>query len=99
MKTVAAKSIETRSITDEAITALEELTPKELEAKYKNGDFLYMDGIVFVMVYYSATGLPSGQSVGVTYWSELYDLEIDLDFKDNTVIVSQPGTDWRRMGH
>ena len=99
MEAQAVKTIEVRSITDEAIARLEELTPKELETKYKSGDFLYVSGIVFVMVYYSTAALQSGQSIEVTYWAELYNLEINLDFKDNTVIATTPVIDWRLTGH
>jgi len=43
--------------------------------------------------------LPSGQSITVTYWSELLGVEINLDFaKDTVEVCTDPCTDWKRMG-
>ena len=92
------KTIATRQLAPEFIEHLDSLTPQELEERYKNGDFLYMSGVVFQMVYYSSSALPSGQSIEVTYWSELYDLEINLDFAKKTTIVQEPGIDWKASG-
>lgn len=93
-----AKIIETRELAPKFVKHLMSLTPEELEERYKNGDFLYMTGIVFQMVYYSKSSLPSGQSIDVTYWSELYDLEINLDFAKETTSITRPTVDWRKSG-
>lgn len=93
-----ARIIETRKLSSTFIKHLRSLTPEELEEKYKNGDYLYISGIVFQMVYYSRRSLPSGQSVDVTYWAELYDLEINLDFAKETTGMTMPTVDWRENG-
>jgi len=93
-----AKIIETRQLASHFIKHIRALTPEELEEKYKNGDFLYMSGIVFQMVHYSEAALPSGQSIYVSYWSELYDLEINLDFEKKITSITIPTVDWRKSG-
>lgn len=93
-----AKMIETRQISQDGINLLENLTPARLEKKYRHGDCIHFGPILFVMVSYSKESSKGGQSNDVTYWSELYDLEINLDWVDNTVIVQQPGIDWKANG-
>lgn len=90
--------IETRKLTDESIDYINSLTPKELEDKYKNGDFLYLMGIAFQIVFYSLESLKDGQSTEVTYWSEYYNLEINLNWNDDTVEAIAPLIDWKRSG-
>lgn len=95
------KTIETRKVSDDFIEHLVSLLPEQLEKLYRQGDFLYMDGIVFQMVHYSMETVVTTtgtKSQWITYWSELYDLQIDLDFKDDTTEVSVPSIDWRKDG-
>ena len=91
-------TIETRELSNAAKDIIEKHTPRELETKFKDGDYLYMMGIAFKMVYYSMAALPCGQSSLVTYWSELYNIEINLDFIKEVVNVETPVIDWRRDG-
>lgn len=91
-------TVETRTLTNEAIDIIEKNTPRELETTCKDGDYLYMIGIAFKMVYYSMAALPSGQSSFVTYWSELYNIEINLDFMNEVVNVETPVIDYRHDG-
>ena len=50
------------------------------------------------MVNYAAMGLANGQSIEVTYWSEYYDLEINIDWNDNTVEAITPLINWKQSG-
>lgn len=95
---MGTKTIETRQISNSAIEYLEKQTPESLEKKHRDGDYLFFGGILFKMVYYSLESIEGGQSKDVVYWSELYDLEIDLDFKEKTVITNTPIIDWRKQG-
>ena len=90
-------TIETRQLTDEAIEMIEGLSANELENKFRNGDYLYLLGIAFTMVHYSMEDI-DGQSKTVTWWSELYNVEIEVNRASNTVTVEKPVTDWKRMG-
>ena len=93
------KTIETRKLSDKDIELLESYTAVDLENKYKTRDCIYFPGISFIMVFYSHDCLPNGQSNSVTYWSELYDAEINLDWIENTVSVNTPaGIDWKKQG-
>lgn len=92
------KTVEVRKVTDDFIEHIESFKPKTLEIKYKYGDFLYVGGLAFKMVHYSMESLPSGQSIEVSYWCELYDLEINLNFVNETVSVDKPVSDWRALG-
>lgn len=89
--------IETRQLSDEGIEIIERLTPSAMEDKFRDGDYLYMLGIAFKMVYYSAEDF-NGQSRYVTWWSELYNIEIQLDRQEQTVVVETPVIDHRRDG-
>lgn len=92
------KIIETRRLSNWGIGQIKKLKPVELQKKWLTGDFLCIDGIVFQEVFYSLESNKSGQSDEVTYWSELYDLEINLNFKEKTTEVCQPSIDWRASG-
>jgi len=89
--------IETRKLSVEAIQIIEELTAFELDDNYRDGDYLYMLGIAFKMVYYSVEDF-DGQSRDVTWWSELYNIEIQVDREKNTVTVETPVIDHRADG-
>ena len=90
-----SKTIQTKQISQDCIDYINLLNPLELEKKFRNGDFLYLLGIAFTMVYYSGDSLDGGQSVEVTYWSEYYDMQIDLNWRDMTVEVVTPcDRDW-----
>ena len=89
-----SKLIETKKITQDSLDYIERHTPFELEHKHRNGDFLYLLGIAFNIVFYSGDALENGQSIEVTYWSELYDLEINLNWKEQTVETATPLRDW-----
>jgi len=90
--------IETRKISEYGIKELESLTLEELEKLYKHGDYIYYGPIAFKMVHYSIESLPSRQSETVSYWSPLYDIEINLDYVNKTIEVIKPVIDWAKSG-
>jgi hypothetical protein len=90
-------TIKTRQISVEAVETIERLSATRLEEKFRNGDFLYMMGIAFKMVYYSAEDF-DGQSRYVNWWSELYNIEIHVDRAENIVTVRTPVIDHRKDG-
>ena len=94
-----AATIEKRKLTQETIDYFNRLSPVRLEEKHRQGDFLYFAGMAFTMVHYSEETTSDGQqSRFVSYWSELYDLELNLDFTEKTVESIKPCSDWRALG-
>lgn len=89
--------IETRELSPEAIEIIESNSAFDLEDNYRDGDYLYMLGIAFHMVHYSADDF-DGQSCTVTWWSELYNIEIQVNRVDNSVTVETPVIDYRKDG-
>ena len=92
--------IETRTLSNEAIEKLYCMTPDELDKTYRNGDYLYIWGLAFVMVEYSATTTTDGQqSRFVSWWCELYDIQLDCDYDLQSIDAITPVcVDWRSMG-
>jgi len=89
--------IETRKITDIGISIIERLTASKLEEQFRDGDYLYLMGIVFKMVYYSIE-VANNQSRFITWWSELYNIEIQIDRINDSVIVETPVIDYKLDG-
>lgn len=92
-------TIETRKISQEAIDIIESYTAFDLEDSFRDGDFLYMLGIAFHMVNYSGESFASGQSKYVTWWSELYNVEIQANRVTDIVTVETSVIDYRKDGH
>lgn len=92
-------TIETRKISQEGINRIESFTAFELEDNFRDGDFIYMLGIAFTMVNYSNESDAEGKSKYVTWWSELYNIEIQVDRVSDTVTVETPLIDYRKGGH
>ena len=90
--------IPTRKISEDGIEELENLTLEELEQLYKYGDYIHYREIAFRMVHYSIESLPSGQSINVSYWSPLYDIQLDLNYANKTIEVIKPVIDWAKSG-
>lgn len=90
--------IEPRKISQEAIDIIESYTAFDLEDSFRDGDFLYMLGIAFHMVYYSADD-HDGQSKHVVWRSEFCNIEIQENRAKNTVTVEIPVIDYRKDGH
>jgi hypothetical protein len=82
--------IETKKITQDCIDFINKFTPQELENRFRKEDFLYLLGIAFSIVFYSGDEVTGGQSVEVIYWSEYYDMQINMNWRDNTVEVITP---------
>jgi hypothetical protein len=92
------KTVKVRALAEPFLDTLRELTPKELEEKYRHGDYIHIGPASFIMVHYSVEASDGEQSRWVTYWSPFYDLEINLDFTEETVRIERPMSDWESMG-
>ena len=87
------KTIETFKVATDFVEKLEKMTADELEKKYKHGDSLFMgDEMAFRMINYSLDGKSNNSQISryVTYFSTLFDCEINLDREKNTVIFAAP---------
>ena len=94
-----SKTIKIKKLSDKFIELLENMNPLELKEKYGKGDYLYIEGIAFVMVYYDDSSGIDNVSDFIVYWSELYDAEINLFRCDNEVEVITPSSvDWTKKG-